>query len=508
MKAKVLLVSVAAILASCASTDISPARQHYESGEFAEAALVIAEIHPQDEEGNSIQNRAEDNIWLLLEKGKMLMDAGYWEESLFAYEEAAEIFDALDAEAQISLGAIRSGAGALLLDDRQSDYVGTTYDKILLRAYMCLTQLMLGDVPRAVASATAASAAESDAAEARAVETGRIAAMDEEAAAKDENGNLATGVEVSSSNAIALQEGKFQSRPQEYRTEEDPESIQALIDSFALPASEMAASAGNDYAIPFARFVGALALAANGDRNMAEATYLSVPGAPSVGPGQERTAYVLFECGSVPKREDRTFSFWYAYPAKVKRKDGTEEEVMVPSRVVLPFVGLGAPSSVGGQLKVTAGSESTETTPIGDVSAVVAQEYRDALPGMLARIAIRAVIQEVAQILVNEQVGGWGVLAGAVAKGFVEPDLRGWESLGAQHQVAAVRVPDDGRITLELAGGGAELPEGAIQSGLSLDIEVPVGPPVLVYVRATTLGNFIAHSCALVPAAPAASSIQ
>jgi hypothetical protein len=136
-----------------------------------------------------------------------------------------------------------------------------------------------------------------------------------------------------------------------------------------------------------------------------------------------------------------------------------------------------------------AGGQVSETTMLHELGGVVAQEFKESLPGMVARILIRAAIQEVAQIALNNEAGFLGVLVGSALKSTIDPDLRGWESLGAQHQIAVISVPDSGIITFSTTG-----PAG----GASQEISVPVGPPVFVYARSTGADNLIVHSCPLV----------
>lgn len=496
---KITLVGVAScslvLLSACASTDISPARAHHESGNFAEAAQAIDEIHPYNaEEGFHGCNRAEDNIWLLLEKGKMLTDAGRWDESNIALYEADLIFSNLEDEAKVSLGGIRSGAAALLIDDRQADYVGNSYDKILMPAYVCLNHMMLGEFEKAANAARQLSRYESEAAASREAQAARIAAMEKEAASANEDGSPKyQGLDTSGggSGYLGSVDSKYQQRND--KGEGEVGSVSELIDGIKADAATMAAWEGSEFKIPFAQLMGALSLAANGDLGEAGSMYVSLESIVGAPLGQQRTAYVVFETGMVPKREDRSISFVYFYQAR--DKDGNV--INVPSLVKLPLVGLGEPFGVSPSLQVAAAGNSVQTRPFCNLSGVVAKEFADAMPEIITRVVIRALIQEAAQIIANQELGGVMVLVGAVAKSLVEPDLRSWESLGAQHQVASIAVPDDGRLTLTIAGGEQMSDPGSGVSTATLDIEVPVGPPVLIYVRSTNQGNFIAHSCAL-----------
>ena len=119
----------------------------------------------------------------------------------------------------------------------------------------------------------------------------------------------------------------------------------------------------------------------------------------------------------------------------------------------------------------------------------VGLEFKEALPGMITRIIIRAAIQEVTQVVANAEFGWLSVIGGAIAKSNIDPDLRSWESLGANHQVAVIQVPDDGLLRLSTVHSG--------ESVVTQEVTVPVGPPVFVYARSTSAGNLITHACPL-----------
>ena len=494
------------LLAGCNTTDVSSARLPYESGQFMAAADEITKIHPQDEDGATSKNPARDNIWLLIEKGKMLMDAGRFEESNMAFYEANRILETLDEEATVSLGAVSSGTAALLLDDCQSDYVGATYDRILIPAYVALNHLMLGETEPAAIAARQQMTWQARAEEARAKEIERIKELD--AKAKEED------LGFDHNGAAAAMDARFAQRDEK---DDGADSPSAVVNRLTASAASLAKPALNDYCIPFGHVVGSIALAANGNigesYSMQEALRSRVPACAPLGVEQMkgRTAYVIFENGLAPKRTDETVKFVYVYKGTVDvrdengKKTGQKKEVLVPSLIVLPFVGLEdgvtwtksgdgktvlAANQAASALEVNAAGQRTITSMLHDMNGVVGLEYKEALPGMIARIIIRAAIQEVAQIAANNEFGTWAVLAGAITKSTIDPDLRGWESLGANHQYTTVSVPDDGILSF-----------GTVQDGAVVatqEVSVPVGPPVLIYARSTNAGNLAVHSCSLV----------
>ena len=501
-------------LSACNSTDITNARLPYGAGDFQEASAQITAIHPQDEDGEASENRSVDNIWLLLEKGKMLLDAGQFEASNIAFYEANRILETLDEEATVSVGAIQSGAAALAFDDCQADYIGNSYDRILLPAYVALNHMMLGQFEDAAVASRQQLTWQMKAEEAREREADKIAEMDEEAEER--------GLGFTSQTAAESIAAKFAAKFND-ADNADSENPQETIRRIRSSTSEWASESFSDYSIPFGRLVGAFALASNGKageaHDMLDVVRGMVPDCPPLRQPllQKRTAYVIFENGLVPKRSDETVDFAYAYTYKVPvypepRKEGDKpigyKDVFIPSRIVLPFVGLrngrtifededGESTSLaytpGDFLRIDSDGQINETILLHELDGVVAREFDDALPGTIARTLIRAGLQEIVQVQANNEWGMFAVIGGALLKGTIDPDLRGWESLGAQHQIAVVHVPDSGVINFSVIGSSGD--------GVSHTVTVPVGPPVLVYARSTNQDNLIVHSCPLTPGA-------
>ena len=189
---------------------------------------------------------------------------------------------------------------------------------------------------------------------------------------------------------------------------------------------------------------------------------------------------VVFETGAVPYRVDD--SAWFAYPYFFQGQAGISSvKVCVPA---LAFEGEASRSrlsqSVANQqdkgayrsyrrvdsLAVTAGEQTTQTQLLSSLSGLVALEFKEALPGIWFREIARVIIREVVQIQVNktlaEEQGTAGMLVGAIGGAIVksqfEPDLRGWESLPAEIQVAVMDAPEDGRLEFQLSDPASRSP--------------------------------------------------
>lgn len=440
--------------------------------------------------------KSADNLWLVLEDGKYQVDAGLWEEARNTFAEALVILENLEEEATISLGAVRSGAAGIAVDDRQADYIGTTYDRILVASYLTLSELMLGNFDRAAVAARKMQEWQLVAKEAREKLGDRRA--EEFEAAKEE------GFEFEGDDFLSvIPENEGDVRASYVDT------LKGVGDWSAVPPS--------DYSIPATQFIGAIAHAAAGnDAEMGQMMASVFKNAPSCSEAgkfvlQPGKVVVVFETGAVPYRVDD--SVWFAYPYSFQGQAGISTvKISVPA---LAFEGEGSRSglsqSVANQkdkgayrsyrrvdsLAVTAGEQTTQTQLLSSLSGLVALEFKEALPGIWFREIARVIIREVVQIQVNktlaEEQGTAGMLVGAIGGAIVksqfEPDLRGWESLPAEIQVAVMDAPEDGRLEFQLSD--SSLQEPVVLEGVTRDV------PTLVFARSSRPGTLSVHAASL-----------
>lgn len=492
-----------AVLAACSTTDISKPRGLHQGGDYAGAARAMEAILPlkTGEDGATFHKakRGVDNLWLVLEMGKYHIDAGEWMEGRQAMREALGILENLDEEATLSLGAVRSGASGLAVDDRQADYVGTTYDRIMVPAYLSLCELMLGNFEEAAVAARNMNLWQVRAEEARSKLIERAEA--EEAAAREE------GFEYGYTDFLSgLPSG------------EGSDEVGVAYSDTLTGLSEWATPAFADYSIPAARMIAAVAHGAAGNSReqnemLAAVTRMS-PGCSEalemrVAPGQ---TIVFFETGGVPYRVDDSQSFPYAYTVNGNPIISVVK-VCVPA---LAFEGAGTRLDLGemignpergayrqymrvGGLRASFGDQTHQTQFLSSMSGLVALEFKEALPGIwfreVARVLIREVVQAAASTELAEQHGAGGMfaaaIAGAIVKSQFEPDLRGWESLPAEHQLMVFDTPADGRIEFQLSDDS--LVEPVILDG------VPTDQPVFVFARSSRPGTLVVHATSLAP---------
>jgi len=404
--------------------------------------------------------RGNDRVWALLERGKMLQDAGRWEESNRALELADRIIETLDESAVISFGEVGNETTALLTDDRSRDYVGTGYDRILLQTSLALNHAMLGELETA------------------AVYVRRQLDRQEEARER---------------NARQIAEAERRLEEEEAETEDATLSSVRGQDGYARQVRELSSwtsPAYADFVIPYGYYVGLVLLGAAGkfgeQVELAEAFAGVAPDNPHALAGDELgplpdDVFVLFENGRAPVRVDR--SFYYATDLGL-------------TRVPIPDLAF-RPDGRAAALVVSAGERSVRTTTVDSVERIAATEFTRSLLGIWFRAAAQVVVKEVLTKQGKDELGGLAVVLGSLAKAVVEPDLRSWRSLPAEHQIARIARPPLGTLTLSLEG-----PDG--QPSGSRGVRLPETGPVLLYVRSTASNNLRVHVGSLAPPGPGA----
>ncbi len=435
------------------STNIEVARSKYFVGDYSAAAVDINAFSREEVE-------PQDTMWFLLEKGKILQDAGQFQASNEAFEEAYRIRQSLDDAAVVSGAGAANNTLAILSDDQVLDYEGTEYDRILMRQAVLINTLLLGEVPDAAVQARAVATEqmrERERLEEQVAES-RRKAMDE--AAKEKNSQF------SSADVERLE--IFQGRMSELTT--------------ALAGVDVSTT------IPAACFPSWVALMANGDVAQARGTlkwFVDEVGAGEIAAAMlERSdsgslgddVYVFFEAGLVPIRIDGSVGITLSPQVKIAK-------VPLP---VLDVRNANRPK----RAVIESDSMMFETDQVGSVESVVLAHFKENLIYIWGRPILSAAIKATATAVAASQTEGWAqvgvIAAGLVWNAVADPDLRNWATLPANQQVAIVPRPEgSGSLRISIDRGDGE-------AGSVKDVELPDGPCFL-YVRSTESGNAAVH---------------
>ena len=121
------------------------------------------------------------------------------------------------------------------------------------------------------------------------------------------------------------------------------------------------------------------------------------------------------------------------------------------------------------------------TEPLCDVDRIVATEFRQELPGIVAAAITETVIKVVLQVVITHEVAkeygaGYGALAGVAASllsaGTTYADVRHWNLLPKEYQGAFIHKPTSGKLSIDT-------PEGASL----FEVTVPKEGPAILFVK-------------------------
>lgn len=455
----VLLAAVA--FSGCSSTDVSAMITPYRAGDIAAAAEAAKDFDGDDE---------EDGIWILMNKGKILMDAGQWKESLAAYQDCTTQLDAL-AKEMGEEGASNSGAGGAAAntygDDRAMTYTGTIYDNVLLEAYAALA---------------AAAIKPSD------VSAHRTRMLNRQQEALQQQADRDAARETARAEAVKEVNSKLTG---EFKDKKGKKRKQAeLVGEFENEAGGLGGANGYSGTrtraatmIPAAVYLSGVASYCSGNQQALPQTATDLYGlecakddvdlALGTGVAGPKT-FIIFDNGLGAWKSEAFLG-------------GTHFENVKG----VPFAQLNveAPANRADGLVVNGMS----THPVCDINAIRALEYRELLPVATARAMRSWVTKQVTKAVGaglaagsdNRDTRMAGLLifiGGAIAEAAAGADLRCWETLPASIEGLALATPADGNLSLKLIGDG----------GGELQRKVTPGCNNIVFVRSLRKGHITA----------------
>ena len=389
----------------------------YRQGDFVGAYEEIA-----DPPWYRAHHDHDEVIWLL-EEAKVLRDLQRYEQSSETFERALNLIEGfLLMGPDVSVTEELTG---ILGSQVLRDYKGSFADAILATTLLALNDLAIGNAQNARAAAQQSYEWQKEA---------KIY-FEEELARADE---LAQEEELDREAILATSE------------------IQAELAA----ADGLARNGHADFLNPLASFVEAIANFAaqtTADRGVIalEAVAEMVPGNSHVRdlldgtiPPADNTVYIIYERGMAPAREE----FRVTVPAPLP---GTGVSV---TSVAIPVLRPRADPAGHLRIRTSDGALDIATESIVDVDSIVATQFKDELPGIIIRTVIATVAKEVASYAANKAVQGqspwvrifaWlGTASYKVASSGA--DIRTWQSLGSEFQVAAFTLPPDGAFELTL----------------------------------------------------------
>ncbi|HKX45114.1 MAG TPA: hypothetical protein VJP77_00220, partial [Planctomycetota bacterium] len=392
--------------AGCASTDLRKVYAPFENGDFARAADVAEKVEPK---------KGVDTLWVHLERGAALLAGGRFAASIAAFQAADAEIGRLDERAVVSASEQTASLSGLVFDDRSTEYAGTDYDRILVCTSLAIGHALAGDIELAGVYARR--------------QLDRQLAVEERRRARIERAER--------EREKASGEGFGQSYDQVVANEDFQQQMTELS-TWTNPAYA-------DFSVPYAYYVGAVLLGAQGAgdemRDQARGLAGILPDSPVAqelvqAPRLPDYVFVLFENGLAPARVDASILYVTSLGF---------------TRVPIPRLAFQPEGDRAGSLLVLVDGREFETEPLDSMDEVVATDFADRLPAIFFRAVVAVVLKEVAAKQVQDSNDNvLTFIVASILKSVVAPDLRTWRTLPGEHQVAQVPVPSDGRVRLEL----------------------------------------------------------
>ena len=446
-------------LAGCQTADLRGAYSAHDAGDFEYAAAQAEQLRPLVGPDGIVEDRPYepwDELWVSLERGKVLQDAGRFGASADAFEVAAKVLRGQKYAPEVSLAGAFNNIQAILSDERKLDYQASFYDPILIETAQALNHAMMGDL------------------ESAAVFARRQIERQEEIADR----RAAVGDVFARYNDLASTRGSGAIESDDAFRRERNRLTRGLDPEFAGPEAWEAP-------VPYGFYIGSILMRA-ADRP-AEAIEFErrfeafrPNSALRAGRGGiDGRVFVLFENGLPPDRVS-----------------GEREFGIVGSVVPLPVLRDRYQRRARG-LVVSGGAKQTEAELLGRVDALVQLDFQERLGliwgrPILATILKAAATETTAQLttepddLLRLIIRGVGFLWVATA----EADTRMWRTLPGEHLAAELDRPASGVIDLELIG-----PDG--RGAARRTIELPGEGAVLVWCRSTNAGNLEVYTVPL-----------
>ncbi len=406
---------------------IGAIRSAYRTGAYGPAA-EMATARLSGERGG------RDELLWSLETGVLLRSAGRWDESARVFDCADRLYERNQAAAKIR---VASEGLALVTNPAKLPYAGRSYDGIMISVYQALDALRRGDRDAARVYIN------------RSYERQQAAVAEHAAKIEKEQAEIRGDANVS-------------------QTMQSPAFTSALA-GLESPSDGLAAYA--DYVNPFAVYLDGLyhwsagADASDGQRAQKcfERVLAFAPDNPYVREDFERArkgaqpsegdgavCYVLFETGLAPSRR----AIRIDVPIIVSRV----------SYVGISFPCLQMNDAFVPELAVETDKGLVPTRRVASMDAVVATDFKNELPSIIAHATASAVAKAAAAYAINtamKEAGandGFQLLTQALTAGYQivmnVADTRTWNTLPKEFQVCKTPIPADRRLTLTVPGSG------------------------------------------------------
>ena len=444
-------------------------RAEWQQGNVAKAAEGFTAMTKKNEAN-------KDTVVWRLEQGTALRAAGQFKESITAFEAAEERIDKYDKAAKVKLG---SEAVALMSNQAQLPYEGRAYDKILLNTYKALNYLELGEPEKARVEFIRAQQRQDEAVEINKVRIEKAEAQ------------------------LAEQKEKEGQKFDPNKAKEDPkfktqfDGAYAFLDQYKAEANYKNPAAVYLHGLFFMTASTGLA-----DLELAKHSFDEVTGMVGenklIHQDQEMlkqliakqpappTTYLIFETGRAPIRDQIRIDL----------------PLIIVGVTGMPYVGAAFPtlkpqSGHIPSLQIIAGETKESTILLASMDAIVAREFKNELPTILAKTMASTLAKAAKSYFSGKaakEAGGWAELIVKVGNAVYDAavniaDTRTWTTLPKEFQFSRIPTPADRKIQIASRDGL-----------LKTEVTVAEGTFNLIYVKSiNTTSPLLVSQISLTP---------
>ena len=394
--------------------------QNMTSGQMEGAvkqAIEKADVNPEN-------GQAQNLLWSLEAGALLRMQKKYAQSNAF-FDSAETLMKAEDTENVV--GESIDGLGSMLINDTVMDYEQTHYDGIMANTYKAINFMFAGNNADARVEWNRVDDRQRRAGEAF---SNKIASLKKELAENAEERQEAkesTKQSLAEAEKLLKEQGVDLSEWEPYKDYVNPFSTYMHGLFFMVNAT-----GGSDYNKAYDSLKRTAGMTSNStvktDLALADSLRRGKKSLKSVEP----TVWVVFENGLGPKKE--------------------EIRIDLPIFLVsdnVNYTGVALPKLVErDQAYPTLEVNGAKTTVLSEMDRVVQAEFKAEFPYILAREVTRVVWKTIAQKQINDRSQVAGLLATVAQIATTGTDLRLWNSLPKDFQLAKIRKPKDGVLTI------------------------------------------------------------
>jgi hypothetical protein len=398
---------------------LEPVYSPYSAGQWNEASRRADELTGDGSGGTGILFR--------LEQGLTNRCAGDYPKSLTSFGDATNRMQANEDAAIVRISGGLESAASWFTNRNALAYQGRSGDRILAHTYMAENYLCLGQPDKAKVELRRAYDAQ-----VRALEIHQRQVAKAEASARENASLMRKANQVF---AEQFPEDRYDSATAGKADFVNPLTV--LLDGIVFGGSLQAGASDLERAKKDWERMEAFI----GKRPVLEEELALVKQRQTNGGAREPRVYVIYEDGLAPRLEQRKF----VLPIPVDRQ-------IYFVTLAWPVIGHGFP--VHNNLLVSGNGRQMTTIRVTNTHALLQAQLRSEMAEVYTSMVLEAAAKAAAQYALQRELGGWGVLVGAVYSiALTNADLRSWLTLPNEYQFAALPVPANGRIEVGFSGG-------------------------------------------------------